>query len=160
MGSEFQIKSIENGLTSVFCSTPVRHEDPIEFPVGFQYLVQILIVSAELSAIFIVCSHDAPRPAIDDRTAETFEIYLMQRAVTYNHIHFVPIDFLIVQRQVFYTCCHSIALNAFHDFCRHDTRQKWIFAHVFKIPAAVRMAVDIDSRGKCHILSALEKLFS
>ena len=116
IGAKFEVKAIENCLMRIFGSTPIGHQHAIEFPIGFKNLVEILIVSTELVTVLIVCTHNGPSTTIDNGTPETFEIDFVQSTVADHYIHFVAVDFLIVESKVLHTSSYTIALNTFYSF--------------------------------------------
>ena len=144
----------------IFGSTPIGHQHAIEFPIGFKNLVEILIVSTELVTIFVVSAHHSPSTTIDNGTPETFEIDFMQSTVADHHIHFVAVDFLVVEGEVLHTSSYSIALNTFHGFGCQDSRQERIFTHILEVAATERVAIDVDSGRESNVFVSLTEFFT
>ena len=160
IGAKFQVKTIENCLMRIFGSTPIGHQHAIEFPVGLENLVEILIVSTELVTVLIVCAHHSPSTTIDNGTPETFEIDFVQSPITDHYIHFVAVNFLIVEGEVLHTSSYAIALNTFYSFGCQDSRQERIFTHILEVAATERVAIDVDSRRESNVFVSLTEFFT
>ncbi len=76
------------------------------------------------------------------------------------HVDAVAGTFLIVETEVLYAGCDTVALNTLYILYRHLAAQIRVFAHIFKVPAAQWCSENIDSGTEKDILLPVARLFA
>ena len=84
----------------------------------------------------------------------------MQSTVAKIHINMSAPQFLVVQRIVLDTSCHSVLLQLLDVRYAHHTGQIRVLAHIFKITPTQLCPLDIDTRRKNNILASATRLSS
>ncbi len=87
-----------------------------------------------------------------------WQIDLSQRSLIQIRADVVPVILLIVSRKMFYSCDHSLALDAFDVAHGHLPREVGIFSHVFKASSSNRCAINIHARRKQNMDSARTRI--
>ena len=159
--AELHIESVEDGLLGVVTAAPVAHDDTVEAPVAFQDAVQRdFIMAVVLVVVEVVGTHDAPRLAFGDSSAEGRQVDLVKSAVANHHVYLMAILFVVVQTIVLHTRSHALRLQALHVGHYHPTGQPGVFTHVLEVAAAQRRAIDVHTRAQNHVLAAIACLFA
>ena len=159
--THFNIQTVDGSFIGVVGTAPVGNDTAVELPVIFQNLVQCEIVMAGvLAANLIVSAHNAPGTSFFYRSLECRQIDFMQSTVAKIHINMSAPQFLVVQRIVLDTSCHSVLLQLLDVRYAHHTGQIRVLAHIFKITTVHRSTVDVDAGAQQHILFTIARFLT
>ena len=159
--TKFQVEAVGDGLFGVVASTPVADNNTIESPVTFQNAIEgDFVVAVVLVVVEVIGTHDAPCTSFSDGSLEGGQIDFMECAVTDDNVDLMTVFLIVVQRIMLHTGRHSLGLQALDIGNDHTGGQVGVFAHVFKVTAVERCAVDVDTRTENHGLVAVESLFA
>ena len=159
--AELHVESVAYSLIHVVGATPIAHHHSVEFPVSFQDLVQHDgIMAVVLVLIKIVGSHDTPSLTLGNGCLESRQVDLMERTVVDNDVNLMAVVLVVVQRIVFDAGSHTIGLQSLHVGHHHARGKVRVLAHILKVTASQRSAVDIDARTKYHVLATIQSLLA
>src|ERR1044071_795629 len=111
-------------------------------------------MSAELSAKFIISSHNGKHTSLLHSSFETRKIDLPEGSFTHQYIYSASFDFLVVSYIMFNAGGHTLVLHSFYIANHHFRYKAGIFALVLKIPSIKRSSNNIDTWPKDNILAA------
>ena len=154
----FQIAScFQSGYPVVHCS-PVCHHHPLKFPFLAQNICQKpLIVTGKCTVDLIIRTHHRIRLRLFDRHFKCRQIDFSKCPFIHHAVPHHTVLFLIVGRKVFQAGTHALTLNAFDPACAHHSGQIRIFAEVFKITPAQRIAFDVYPRPQNNVHTILQR---
>ena len=117
------------------CPSPVTYENSVKIPLFFKNPGKTGVVAAVLVIEEIVGTHHRPGAAFLYGCAESRQINLVQSPVADNHVGGVAVQFLIVERKMFYARGHTLFLNALDIGNDHRRGEGRILPHILKIPS-------------------------
>ncbi len=142
-------------------STPVTHHHAVILPVTLEYLIEgVLVLTAVLALVQVVRSHDAPSMAFLNGGLKCGQINLTHSAVTHDDIDLMAVFLVVVEAEVLHTGRCARALQALDIGHHHARCQQGILAHVLKVAAIQRGAVDVHTRSQDHILATVARFLT
>ena len=110
--------------------------------------------------IQVVRCHDSPSLTLLHGSLESRQIDFIESAVIDNHICGVAVHLLVVEGIVLHAGSYAIALHTLDVGHHHLCCQIRVFAHILKVAAVERSAVNVHTGAKNHSLFAVTSLFT
>ena len=157
----FQVETVGYGLVGVVGTAPVAHHHSVESPFVLQDIVEdILVVAQVLVAIQVVGTHNGPSLCLGNCGLECRQVNLIESTVVDNHVGGVAVHLVVVKGKVLHTGSHAVLLHPLDVRHHHRCRQIRVLAHIFKVAAVERSAVDVNSWAQQHSLVAIAGFFA
>ena len=83
------------------------------------------------------------------------QINFTHGAVAHDDVDLMAVFLIVVETEVLHTCCRSSALQSLNIGNHHAGCQQRILAHVLKVAAIQRGAVDVHAGTQDHVLAAI-----
>ncbi len=113
-----------------------------------------------LIEVLVVTAHKAPCTALGNGSMEGTQIQLVEGTVAHTHIDVAAPCFLFVESIVLDATRHAIALQALYVGYAHARGKDGVLAHVFKVAAVERCAIQIDTRAQQHRFLAIARFLA
>mmetsp|Transcript_24754 Transcript_24754/g.74957 ORF Transcript_24754/g.74957 Transcript_24754/m.74957 type:complete len:559 (-) Transcript_24754:259-1935(-) len=154
-----EVDAGEEALDAVGDRAPVREEEPLEAPLAPQQrVVQPVVLRALLAVEPVVGAHDCPRLRARDGRLKGGQIDLPQRALVDLRVDRHAVGLLVVGRKVLDRRAHPLTLHALDKTRRKLAREQRVLGKVLEVPAAERVALDVDARAEQHAHAQREAL--
>ncbi len=144
----------------VMNTSPVRYHYPVISPFFPQNVLQKIPALAAVFPInFVISPHDREASSPDEALVKSRKIDFPECLFIYLHIHPESLRFLIVCRKMLHTGCHIPLLYPLDKGHCQFSGEIRILTEIFKIPAAQRTSLDVNTRGQNHILAPSSAFF-